>query len=1051
MKKVNQKKLEFYQETIKKTIFSTHDYKCMDIITANESNINLQNLESLMQKCIHTNEIVDEEQKIENLQKINNGLCDIFKKNGTQSVYDIIEIALGSDFAKEISTSNKYKIIEKYVSPISFKVLNIPSTKNKKVVLIKNKIVEDFMIIENSENLECFDLGRTSKNFQIKVHGIKFLIKNEKENKGLIISGICKDLITICLTESYFKLKMKNIIINKPKENDFKLDLFNNFVDSLSIKDLLIYNCEDIYLRFVGTMNQINITKQKSMSHIIKDFLTCELFLQRKILIQLLINYDNPEFQYLAYLLYDLLSNDSNNSMDTHEQTILFDSLPWNVKKQFRIAMKQTIQYTNKLNTFDSSKIPLEQQICLMKANDFVKEKAMTKLKEIKAKNDDNGSKARQYLEGLLKIPFGIQKKEPMLNIIEEINKDYKELVCQSNSILKIPLPEKMISYESLKVNDVFKNITQDLLSFIIEKINNNNRQNIINFLIHANRYIKNKKLKIDKITYSGKKIYELKNDVNEVINAFKPDIIQIKEIIFNSKINIENIENYITIPKKIENLVGKYNDISNYVTNIKSILDDSVHGHTQAKRQIERIIGQWINGELDGYCFGFEGPPGVGKTSLAKKGISNCLLDENNNPRPFSFIAVGGSSNGSTFEGHNYTYVGSTWGKIVDVLMDSKCMNPIIFIDELDKISRTEHGKEITGILTHLIDSTQNNCFQDKYFNGINLDLSKALFIFSYNNPEMIDKILLDRIHRIKFKNLDIKEKLTITKEYLLPELTNKMGINNIIHFDDSVIKFIIEEYTNEAGVRQLKQIIFEILGEINLNILTKKFPHSIPYHITEDEITNVYLKNKIPVKITFKHPTPQVGIINGLWANSNGNGGIIQIETKYYASNSLLELKLTGSQGDIMKESMNVSKTLAWNLTTTSEKKKLIKIFEETKNQGLHVHCPEGSIPKDGPSAGTAITIALYSLFTNKKINNNIAITGEITLQGKVEKIGGLELKILGGIKGGITTFLYPRENQTDFKEFMEKHKDSECVKNITFHEIDTIDDAIKLAIHK
>ena len=129
---------------------------------------------------------------------------------------------------------------------------------------------------------------------------------------------------------------------------------------------------------------------------------------------------------------------------------------------------------------------------------------------------------------------------------------------------------------------------------------------------------------------------------------------------------------------------------IKNYITNVRQILDDSVYGHTDAKRQIERIIGQWINGTNSGYCFGFEGPPGVGKTSLAKKGLSLCLKDANNKPRPFSFIGIGGSSNGSILEGHSYTYVGSTWGKVVDILIDSKCMNPIIFIDELDTVSYT-------------------------------------------------------------------------------------------------------------------------------------------------------------------------------------------------------------------------------------------------------------------------------------------------------------------------------------------------------------------------
>ena len=192
-------------------------------------------------------------------------------------------------------------------------------------------------------------------------------------------------------------------------------------------------------------------------------------------------------------------------------------------------------------------------------------------------------------------------------------------------------------------------------------------------------------------------------------------------------------------------------------------------------------------------------------------------------------------------------------------------------------------------------------------------------------------------------------------------------------------------------------------------------------------------------------------IGIINGLWANASGKGGIIPIEAKYYATNTLLELKLTGSQGDVMKESMNVSKTLAWNLTTDAEKKKLLKRFNETKNQGIHIHCPEGSVPKDGPSAGTAITVALYSLFTGKKINNDLAITGEITLQGKIEPIGGLELKILGGIKGGITTFLYPKDNDKDFKEFMKKYGNNKVIDNITFKNVDTIKDVLTIAIEK
>ena len=165
------------------------------------------------------------------------------------------------------------------------------------------------------------------------------------------------------------------------------------------------------------------------------------------------------------------------------------------------------------------------------------------------------------------------------------------------------------------------------------------------------------------------------------------------------------------TIEDDIQIINDNIQMVQQYMSTIRTTLDESVYGHNNAKTQIERILGQWINGELDGHCFGFEGAPGIGKTSMAKYGIANCLLDENGMKRPFAMIQMGGDSNGSTLHGHNYTYVGSTWGSIVQILMDKQCMNPIIFIDEVDKISKTEQGKEIVGILTHLLDSTQNDC----------------------------------------------------------------------------------------------------------------------------------------------------------------------------------------------------------------------------------------------------------------------------------------------------------------------------------------------------
>jgi ATP-dependent Lon protease len=250
---------------------------------------------------------------------------------------------------------------------------------------------------------------------------------------------------------------------------------------------------------------------------------------------------------------------------------------------------------------------------------------------------------------------------------------------------------------------------------------------------------------------------------------------------------------------------------------NIESILNDCVYGHTQAKLQLERIFAQWINGKSNGAILGLQGPPGTGKTSLAKLGLAKCL-----NNSSFMFLPIGGSSNGSTLIGHDYTYVGSTWGRIVDILMVCGCMNPIIFIDEIDKVSKTDSGREIISILTHLTDSTQNDEFEDKFFSGIKLDLSKALIIFSFNDPDLIDPILRDRITIIVTNSLKIHEKITIVKDYMFNNILKEIGFaQDEIIIDDNIIKYIIETWTNEAGIRKAKELFIEIVRDINLNLI--------------------------------------------------------------------------------------------------------------------------------------------------------------------------------------------------------------------------------------
>jgi ATP-dependent Lon protease len=1054
-------KIDLYKIVIQNTIINLQKYKLLDLISANDLNHSIQSLEK---NFVNLNDIYSSLENankiklnkiVEELNDIHQNIQNIIKHYGTNNFIDFINICIPNNVFNNIDYNQDIlEILKKYFHPVSYKYIKWSNEKTYgTTVLSKNKILEDFTIAEKSNNLDCFDLARTVDIFQLKVYGIKVAIHSENEKATYLVAGLIDDIIVNCIDSEFIKNKINKLISEKPNEEDFNDEAFKKFIDSLTLKELLIYSNDELYQKYVGFINQLILSKQKSINQIIKEFVNSDLYNQRKTLIQLLLKSNEHEYQYLSYLLYDLLTNDNNGNVDTVEQTILFDSLPWNVKKYFKEAMKQTIQYTNNLSNYENQNIPLEQQICLLKAPDNVKEKAMTKLKEIKSKSDDSGSKSRQYLEGLLKIPFGIFKKEEILSITMNIKSTLKKLLSTLNSTNVLEKFDENKKYTNLHIKNIVNNIESnhltkiksDLLNNIISSYFEKKRSNNVINICFINNLIKKYNLNYNKLIHSGKKCDFMQNEIKTFINTYYSNNELCKELCLNKNIPNHSLEEDIN--NYIIDINTKWSYINKYMNHVNEKLNESVHGHDNAKRQIERIFAQWINGEQSGYCFGFEGPPGVGKTSLAKKGIANCLIDENNDPRPFSFIAIGGQDNGSTLNGHNYTYVGSEWGKIVDILMKSKCMNPIIFIDELDKVSKTEHGKEIIGILTHLIDYTQNDSFQDKYFNGIDIDLSKALFIFSYNDASVIDRILLDRIHRIKFDHLSLEDKITITRNHILPEIYSKMGLENVIEISDDNIIFIIEQYTMEPGVRKFKELLFEIIGEINLHNLKNSENINLPIYITNDDIKYKYLKERHPIREKIIPVKSQVGIMNGLWANAMGQGGVIPIEVKYFPSHTFLDLKLTGLQGDVMKESMNVAKTLAWSLLEKDLQISNVETYEKTKTQGIHIHCPEGSVPKDGPSAGTAITTAIYSLLSNKKIKNNFAITGEINLQGNITAIGGLDLKILGGIKAGVKNFIYPEENRKDFDEFMEKYKDNYLLHDIHFHEKNNIYDVFEI----
>ena len=294
----------------------------------------------------------------------------------------------------------------------------------------------------------------------------------------------------------------------------------------------------------------------------------------------------------------------------------------------------------------------------------------------------------------------------------------------------------------------------------------------------------------------------------------------------------------YNTLPVNISDGVDKCHE---FMEQAQKTLDDAVYGLNDAKMQIMQMLGQLVtNPQAIGTAIAIKGPMGTGKTSLVKEGISKILN------RPFSFIALGGATDSSFLEGHSYTYEGSVWGKIVQIIIDSKCMNPVIYFDELDKISDTPKGEEIAGILTHLTDTSQNSQFHDKYFAEIDFDLSKCLFIFSYNDESKVNPILRDRMYKIQTKGYDKKEKTIISTNYLLPKIREQVKFSSEdIVIPDSAIHHIIEEYCmKEDGVRNLKRCLEIIYTKLNLYRLMKPGTN-----LFEQEMS---LKVEFPMKVT-------------------------------------------------------------------------------------------------------------------------------------------------------------------------------------------------------
>lgn len=465
----------------------------------------------------------------------------------------------------------------------------------------------------------------------------------------------------------------------------------------------------------------------------------------------------------------------------------------------------------------------------------------------------------------------------------------------------------------------------------------------------------------------------------------------------------------------------------NNDLKNVEKILDEDHYGlEIPKKRIVEYLAVKQLTGNLKSPILCFYGPPGTGKTSLGKS-IARAL------GRKFFKASLGGISDEAEIRGHRRTYVGSMPGRIIQGMKKAGVTNPVFLLDEIDKLASSYKGDPASAML-EVLDPEQNTQFNDNFVEEP-YDLSDVLFICTANYLENIPGPLRDRLELIELNSYTEIEKVYITKGHLIDKQIELNGLTREqVSFTDDAITYIIRHYTREAGVRDLERKIASCLRKVAVSFV--KDPTIKHVEINEEKVREFLLA---PIfEDSKKEAKPQIGVVTGL-AYTQFGGDILPIEVTYFKGKGALVL--TGKLGDVMKESA----AIALDYVKANAEKYHIDsaIFE---GNDIHIHVPEGAVPKDGPSAGVAITTALISCLSHTPVNPDVAMTGEVTLRGNALPIGGLREKSLAALRSGIKAIIVPKDNKKDIEELPKEVRES-----LTIKTMETVDDAVEFALLK